>query len=290
MSDLRRQGIGRRRPLVLGYGSMAEEDLRVLFAEDPERGWRAFIDRFTPTLLGLIERAGVTDRDEVMEIYVLACERLSEHDYAPLRRRDPAKGSLAGWLAVVVRRVAVDWVRSRSGRRRLFGVVRRLGRFEQRVFELYYWDGRLPTEIGHLLAAETGRPASIADVLDALAQIDAVLSERHRSELLSLAARRRRPVSLETDDEEMAIDPPADAPDPESALQIRELERRLADALAALPTEDAAIVSLKYVEGLTRPQIQRLLRLPDLSEHRIRAIVGKLRALLSGAGVGAPHA
>ena len=270
---------------------MAEEDLRVLFAEDRERGWRAFIDRYTPTLLGLIERAGVTDRDEVMEIYVLACERLSEHDYAPLRRRDPSKGSLAGWLAVVVRRVAVDWVRSRSGRRRLFGVVRRLGRLEQRVFELYYWDGRLPTEISHLLAAETGRPASIADVLDALAGIDAVLSERHRGELLSLAARRRRPMSLETDEEEMAIDPPADAPDPESALQIRELEQRLSDALAALPTEDAAIVSLKYVEGLTRPQIQRLLRLPDLSEHRIRAIAGKLRMLLSGAGVvGAPHA
>ena len=42
---------------------MAEEDLRVLFAEDRERGWRAFIDRYTPTLLRLIERAGVIDRE-----------------------------------------------------------------------------------------------------------------------------------------------------------------------------------------------------------------------------------
>jgi len=267
---------------------MGEDDLRVLLAEDPERGWRAFIDRYTPTLLSAIERAGVTDRDEAMEIYVLACERLSDHDYAALRRRDPEKGSLAGWLAVVVRRAVVDWVRSRAGRRRLFGVVRQFDALGQRVFELYYWEGRLPTQIAQSLSAEGGALVSTGAVLDALERIDAVLTERHRSDLLSLAARARRPASLEPDaDGELAIDPLSADPDPEAALQQRELERQLADSLAALPPEDAAIVSLKYVEGLTRPQIQRLLRLPDLTEHRIRAIVGRLRDLLrASAGPG----
>jgi DNA-directed RNA polymerase specialized sigma24 family protein len=73
----------------------------------------------------------------------------------------------------------------------------------------------------------------------------------------------------------------SESPDPETVLRTREIEERLNRALAALPPEDAAIVSLKYVEGLTRTQIQRLLRLPDLTEHRVRTIVAALRARLS---------
>ena len=76
------------------------------------------------------------------------------------------------------------------------------------------------------------------------------------------------------------IDIAAAAPDPEAALQVREMEEHLSLALAALPPEDAAIVSLKFGEGLTRAQIQRLLRLPELTEERVRVILSALRALL----------
>jgi hypothetical protein len=53
--------------------------------------------------------------------------------------------------------------------------------------------------------------------------------------------------------------------------------------MATLPAEDAVIVSLKFVEGLTRPQIQRFLRLPELTEHRVRTIVATLRTRLMDA-------
>jgi hypothetical protein len=75
---------------------MPEDRLRLLLAEDPERGWRAFIDGYTPTLLALNRGAGVVDRDETMEVYVRACERLAANHYAALRRRDPSIGSLTG--------------------------------------------------------------------------------------------------------------------------------------------------------------------------------------------------
>jgi DNA-directed RNA polymerase specialized sigma24 family protein len=271
---------------------VSDEQIGVLLVADPERGWRAFIETHTPTLLALIERAGVVDRDEAMEVYTRVCARLSDDRYAALRRRDPAAGSLAGWLAVVVRRAAVDYVRSQIGRRRMFGAVRDLDRAHQRVFELYYWDRRPLAEVTEVLRAETGDDITLDGVLDRVEAIDRVLTDRHRADLLSLVARGTAPVPLDgAGDDPPALDPVADTPDPETALRIRETEARLHGALAALPAEDAAIVTLKFGEGLTRTQIQRVLRLPELTEHRVRTIVAQLRLLLTPAyprAAGAP--
>jgi RNA polymerase sigma factor (sigma-70 family) len=269
---------------------IAEDHLQRLLAEDPERGWRAFIDGYTPALVALIERAGIVDRDEAMEVYVQACERLAAHNYAALRRRDPSKGSLAGWLAVIVKRAAVDWVRSRAGRRRMFAAIRDLDRFDQRLFELFYWDGRRPTEAAEVLRVERKEEVALDRVFDALERIDAALSVRHRSELLSLVARSRAPVSLEGDDEDPSLDPPSPTLDPEAQLRASQRNELLTRALATLPAEDAVIVSLKFVEGLTRPQIQRFLRLPELTEHRVRTIVATLQARLVEAEGGRPAA
>jgi DNA-directed RNA polymerase specialized sigma24 family protein len=259
---------------------VADHEWPAVLSADPGKGWRAFIDAYTPFLLAQIERAGAADRDEAMEIYTRVCERLSEQNCAALRRRDPGAGSLRGWLAVVVRRAAVDYVRSQLGRRRIFGAVRELDRFHQRLFELYYWEGRSLAEATETLRVELKRDVTLDTVLDGLETVDCALSDRHRSELLSLVA-RARPASLDdANDGSPVIEPTADTPDPEAALRARELEDRLNRALAALPPEDAAIVSLKYVEGLTRAQIQRLLRLPDLTEHRVRTIVARLRERL----------
>lgn len=264
----------------------------MLFARDPQRAWLAFLDHYTAELLALIERAGLVDRDEAMDIYVRTCERLAENQCAALRRRDPAKGSLSAWLAVVVRRTIVDWVRSRAGRRRLFGVIRDLDAFHQRLFALYYWDGRRPSEAAEILTVETQSEVSLAAVLDALETIDGVLTARHRADLLSLAARSRAP-SL--DDEDTIVEQAAETLDPEASFRVREMDAQLARALASLPPEDAAIISLKYGEGLTRPQVQRLLRLPELTEYRVRSILAALRQALAiepvaGPGAGAPPA
>ena len=165
----------------------------------------------------------------------------------------------------------------------MFGAVRELDRFHQRLFELYYWEGRSLAEATEALRVELKKDVSLETVLDALETVDRALSDRHRSELAvarralaraGFARRRRRRVD-------------ADRRAGRRTRRIRrlhcgarELEDRLNRALATLPPEDAAIVSLKYVEGLTRTQIQRLLRLPELTEHRVRTIVATLRTRL----------
>lgn len=267
-----------------------DDSLRLLLAEDPQRGWRTFIDQHTPTLLALIERAGITDRDEAMELYVRVCERLAADDCARLRRRDPRRGSLEGWLAVVVRHAIVDWVRTRAGRRRLFGSVKRLESFDQRVFEGYYWEGRTPAEIAEHLSVAGQRRVTIGDVLSAVDRIEANLTERQRAELLSLAARSRPPVRLETETGELIVEPRDGRDDPETQARVAELDARFAAALSALPSEDAAILRLRYVQGLTRPEIEGALHLEQLTEDRMRSIMARLRRELAQREVGAAEA
>lgn len=259
--------------------------LRLLFRDDPDRAWDAFIEQYTPTLLALIERAGVLNKDEAMDLYVRVCERLADRNCERLRNHDPEKGTLSSWLVVVVRNVAVDWVRSRVGRRRLFGCIKELPAFEQRVFELYYWDDKMPTEIVGTLGSELRREVAIVEVFDALGRIESVLTERHRTELLSMATRARPAVPLD-DPEGGVIDPPAPAADPEAAMGAQQINERFGAALAELPQEDAAIVRLKYVQGLTNAQIKKALHLKDLSEERVKAILDNLRAALTRSRIG----
>jgi DNA-directed RNA polymerase specialized sigma24 family protein len=263
---------------------LSDEALRALLIEDPERGWRAFVDQYTPTLLALIARAGVTDRDDNADVYLRVCERLAEDGCARLRRRDPGRGVLAAWLSMVVRRVVVDWVRSRAGRRRLFRAIQRLDRFDRRVFELYYWQHLRPSEIAELLRVREERPVDLSAVLDALSRIQKAMTDRHRSELLALMARNRPALSLDEEDSPLGI--PASKDDPEQALGVRELDAVFASALAQLPAEDAAIVRLTFVQGWSREQVRRGLRLERLSSDRMAAILAKLKELLAARSVG----
>ena len=267
---------------------LSDEALRALLIEDPERGWRAFVDQHTATVLALIARAGVADRDDAADIYLRVCERLAEDECARLRRRDPGRGALAAWLSTVVRHAVVDWVRSRAGRRRLFRAIRRLDAFDQRVFELYYWEHRRPVEIAELLRMRESRPVDLSEVLAALSRIQETMTERHRSDLLALVARTRPAVSL--DDPESSLEPAAAADDPEQSLGVREIDAHFAAALAELPPEDAAILRLTFVQGWSREQVRRGLRLERLGGERIAAILSKLRELLKARRVGAREA
>src|SRR5208282_5318471 len=124
------------------------------------------------------------DRDEAMDVYVQICEQLSARGFERLKKQDASRGTLGGWLAVIARHAIVDWIRSRKGRRRLFQAVKDLSALEQRIFEMYYWDGWTPSEIAERLASEQCQRADLAAVLDALERIQAALTGRHRAELL----------------------------------------------------------------------------------------------------------
>jgi DNA-directed RNA polymerase specialized sigma24 family protein len=181
---------------------------------------------------------------------------------------------------VVVRHAVVDWVRQRAGRRRLFGAIQQMDVFHQQVFELYFWEERPLAEIAEELSVRSKERVTIERVLSALDDIHGVLSTRHRSELLSSAMRSHAAVSLDADEERGVIDPVDDRPGPEQVLARREANDAFDRALAALPSEDAAIIRLRYVQALSLPDVRRALHLPELNERRIRGILDRLRELL----------
>jgi DNA-directed RNA polymerase specialized sigma24 family protein len=268
-----------------------EAAVHAALARDAAEGWRAFIERYTDTLLALIERAGIQERDEAMDVYTRVCDHLAEDGCARLRRHDPAKGALGAWLSVVVRNVAIDRVRSRTGRRRLFKAVRALAPFDHRVFALHFWGGRRPAEVAEVLRIETQREVGLADVLEALERIHAVLERRQRAELLSLASGLRSPMSLHDEEGRLAVDPVATSATPEQSALADERNAAFAAALATLPAEDAAIVRLRFVQGCSLAKIRRALHLASLGEERLAAILARVRSALEGqalaAGTGA---
>jgi len=263
---------------------LSDDALQRLLRTDPARGWRSFIDQYTPLILGLIRRAGVHDRDEMMEVYVLLCEQLSARGFERLRSQHAARGSIGGWLAVVARHAVVDWVRSQKGRRRLFRAVQELSPFERRVFELYYWQEHSPSAIAEAMACELGGEPDLPRVFAALEAVDAVLTDRHRAELLTTAARGRVPSPIDESDEPSRVADPAT--DPETAARVAQLNVRFEHALASLPAEDAAIIRLKFIGGLSNGDVERALGICELTSKRLQAILASLRASLERLGVG----
>lgn len=258
----------------------SDDALQQLFATDVAEAWRVFVEAYTPMMVGLIERAGVRDHDEAMEVYTLVCERLTTDDCGRLRRRDPDKGSLGAWLAVVVRHAIVDWVRQRAGRRRLFGAIERLDTFHQQVFELYFWEERPLAEIAEELSVRNRERVSLDRVFAAIEAFHGVLTPRHRSELLSASMRARQALSLDAETESDAVEPVDDAPRPDALVSARQLRTAFERALASLPPEDATIVRLRYVQALSLADVRRALHLPSLKEERVRSILDRLREQL----------
>lgn len=258
---------------------LSDRELREALIADPREGWKVFVNQFTPGILAVIERSGVRDHDSAMDVYVRVCEHLAADDCARLRRHDPGKGALAAWLTVVVKRVVVDWVRSKKGRRRLFQAIDELSDLDRRVFELRYWKHKAVSEIVELSARDLGRPVSIADVFESLERIEQAMNARQRSDLLAMLAREGVPASL--DDEPVAETVTTREPDPEQQLRVSESADALRRALSTLPPEDSLIVQLMYVDGLSRKQVERALHISDLSADRSLQLLATLKGQLS---------
>ena len=259
---------------------LSDRELRERLIADPDAGWRSFVDQYSPRLLQLIEQCGVRDRDDQMDLYVHICERLAADDCARLRKHDPGKGALAAWLTTVVRHLLVDWVRSQKGRKRLFGSIRALSDVDQRVFEHYYWRRQTPAEMAELVTDTSGRGIGLSAVFASRERVERALTDRQRVDLMAMTARGAAAIGLEGDDGEPMVPVVSDAPGPEAVLALAERNERLAAAMRHLPAEDRVILSMRFFDGLTLPEIKRALHLPALPPERVTGIVEALRRIL----------
>jgi RNA polymerase sigma factor (sigma-70 family) len=241
--------------------------------------WPLFLESHSRAMLRQIRRTGVCRGDEIMDVYIRVCERLREDGCARLARFDSSRGAIAAWLAVVVRRVAIDWVRTRAGRRRHFTAIARLGALERHAFELKYWQDPPPDDYAASLSSILGRPVHADEADAALARVERALDQRQRTELCAALARTKPAVSIDRLEGDPSIPMPDQQPDPEARLLRAEVAAELSRLMTQLPDDDRQILQLKFAHGCSHREIASALGV-DVSDDRVRRAAARLRALV----------
>ena len=243
------------------------------------RAWRQFLESYSPAILRHIRRGGVCRGDEVMDVYLRVCERLQRNECARLAAFDPERGTIVAWLAVVVRHATIDWVRSRTGRRRHFASIRRLGALERYAFELKYWQEQPPDDYAASLTALAGRPVHAHEAEAALERVERALTLRHRADLCAALTRPRAAVSIDHSEGDTAFHVPDSQPDPEKWLLMAESAGEMSRLLAMLSAEDRRILHLKFAHDCSHREMSTALGM-EVSDERVRRAVTRLRALV----------
>jgi RNA polymerase sigma factor (sigma-70 family) len=248
--------------------------LLALFRHRPRHAWNLFIERYADFIFSLLRRMGF-DYDQAMDRFVYVCEKLCEQDFRRLRsiRYAGSRGDLTPWLRQVVKRLCVNWAWSQDGRKRLLKRIAGLPSREQRIFELYFWSGLLPSEIHERLRLEH-ESVELGEVYDALETIFAHLSQKKLWRLLSGLSRARYTLSLDEFDDKtgLGFEPADENASPEEALLKREESDRISRALQSLTARERLVLKLRYDEMLAGGEIAKILRLDE------KAVAGALKA------------
>ncbi len=242
---------------------VTDTDLLKLFQDNPQHAWSLFCDKYSDFIYTILRRAGF-DYDEAMERFVYVFEKLCEQDF---RRFKTIKyvgndGDLTPWLRQVLKNLCVNWAWSVDGRKRLFGFVAEMPPREQRVFQLYFWQGNTPFEIYENLRLEHDKTVEVGDVFDALETIFARLSEKKLWRLMSNLNRMRKTLSLdlENEDSNFFIEPiDENALDAEENLLKKESFGQLKLAFETLSAREKLVVQFRYEETMTLGEIAEML-------------------------------
>jgi RNA polymerase sigma factor (sigma-70 family) len=258
-----------------------DTELLTLFQQQPEQAWRVFIDRYADSIFSLIRSLGF-DYDQSMDRFVFVCEKLCEKNYRRLKaiKYAGSRGELLPWVRQVVKRLCINWAWSEDGRRRLLKPIQQMSPIEQRIFELYFWHGLLPSQIDECLRQEHFAEIEPATVFEALDNIFSKLSEKKLWRLISNHARARRLVSLDSLDDESNVtwEPPDEQPDPEHGLLKREQDQLLQDALTYLPERQVLVLQFHFEHGLSPREIGGMLRLDEAEvKNLVKTGIERLR-------------
>lgn len=270
-----------------------EPDLLRRIAEGGPQAWELFISACS----GVIFRVAclfADGYDDRMDVFLFVCARLADDDMRRVRtfrRRPEAPCRFSTWLSVVVKNLAVDFIRSREGRYRPFRSVSGMGEADRLLFEYHVRDGRGLEESRNLLVSRHGIRMSTREASSRVALMNARLSPSQRWRLLSRLIERRRPYPL---------DPVADVAcgsgrtfpieddrgDPERPVRSREARAALLSAMASVPARKRLAMILRYGDGHTAHEVAALMDLPEREADRLaREGIDELRDRLRKAGV-----
>jgi RNA polymerase sigma factor (sigma-70 family) len=278
---------------------MQESDDRALIdvlAAGGPVAWQTFLDACSPTVFRVVSLFADT-YDDRMDLFLFVCTRLHDDDMRRLRSfrfhsESPCRFST--WLAVVVKNLAVDYLRSRDGRFRPFRNVDAMDEIDRLVFEYHLRDGRSLEEVRHFLEKRHDIRIGEVELAGRAERVEAALSANQRWRLLARLAARQEPLPLDPVsgaarlERERAIPLADEWGDPEKTLRSREADRALHSALEAVPPRERLAVALRYRDGLSVPQAASALDVtPAEAERLAREGIRKIRESLGRSGMAA---
>jgi RNA polymerase sigma factor (sigma-70 family) len=233
----------------------------LLDAGHSDRAWTLFIDHYHRLIDATVCRL-ILEPDEAVDAFAHVCERLSESDFARLRRfteRSGHRAKFSTWLVAVVRNLTIDWRRARHGRPRATPPPQ-LTRLRQRIYQLVLVDLCSHVEAYEIIAAG-GEKCSFREFL---AEVKATYLHGGIDEL-----------SGETD------------ATGESGRVTPEVAAGLTRAMATLPTDEREAIRLFVVEERPAEEVARAVGWPNAKAvyNRVRRALAAARAALSGTDV-----
>ena len=256
------------------YILRVEAWLAELEAGNGEAAWNSFEQRYRRLILSTIRRL-LQDQDAVMDVFAAVCAALTANDFARLRRyssRSVGAAAVSTWLVVVVRNLAIDWLRKATGRTS-HTVPAGLSALHQDIYSALCLKG-----LSHTEAFEALRTAGVLAVSfpEFLREIRAVRESHPCPENLPLRSRQPQPLLPEI---------PVPVADP---AEVRDLAARLATALATQAPDVRLAVQLFVIDELPAAQVAPLVGWPNAKAvyNRVRRALEAMRAALEREGVG----
>jgi RNA polymerase sigma factor (sigma-70 family) len=279
---------------------MPESDDRTLLdalAAGGPAAWQAFLDTCSETLFRVVSLFART-YDDRMDLFLFVCTKLHDDDMRRLRSfrfRAESPCRFSTWLAVVVKNLAVDYLRARDGRFRAFRTVDAMDETDRLVFEYYLRDGRTLEEVRHLLESRHGLGVGDLELSERAARVEAALSANQRWRLIARLTERRDHLPLDPISGSAGPRPAEAIPlvdtreDPERALRSREAGRALRSAMESIPPRERLALTLRYRDGMSARQTATVLDVtPSEADKLARDGVRKVRESLGRAGMAPP--
>jgi RNA polymerase sigma factor for flagellar operon FliA len=266
---VRNGGLNHHRFIVFPAGTspheyMSRSELEALFLKHLD-----VVDR----ILSALARRHALDPDDAADLCAWAKARMVESDYAALAKFR-GESALGTYLTVVLSMLAREYMARERGRWRPSAAARRHGAVGVKLEALIVRNG-LPLSV----AGQMMRSAGETTLPDAeLARIAAELPPRAS----------RQPVRDSAVVESFPADNVADDLVQQGERSRREefVKNALEEALKTLSAEDALIVRLHFVEGLSVADVSRSLCLPQKPLYRrLERLLVALRGELERRGV-----
>ena len=236
-----------------------------------EEAWVPFLERYADVVYRAAQRA-TSDPDEARNLAADVLERMRA-DWPEVLRSflASARGERADfsvWLAVVARRLAIDCLRSRYGRRTVPAGIRRAAPWLRRAWRLRVVEERPLEEVWSSLRSLEGAPPSVGELALEIAPYEGPQTPTGMA--------RAKPPGLGEFE-------PASAPSP-AASGGRE---QLSKVLAKLSGDDRLLLRLYFLEGASAEALRRLHGSATRSQvyNRIHTLLGKIRVQLESQGL-----